>query len=115
MTTPQKQKGRSAANASTSTATTPGSKSTDNSAGAQRRRVLEYLLAGPQTTYSLRSRGISHPAQRIVELIKSGYTIESSRVSAVDSDGFQHSGVAMYSFADPQPQKRLFESDHQHH
>lgn len=68
----------------------------DMSASAQRRRVLEYLRASPQTTYSLRARGISHPAQRIKELIVMGHQIGMSPVSAVDSDGFLHRRVAMY-------------------
>ena len=68
----------------------------DMSVSAQRRRVLEYLRASPQTTYSLRARGISHPAQRIKELIAMGHQISMSPVSAVDSDGFLHCRVARY-------------------
>jgi hypothetical protein len=75
----------------------------DMSKAAQQKRVLEYLRAGPQTTYSLRARGISHPAQRIRELIKLGFRIASGRVSAVDSDGFIHSNVALYSVHDREP------------
>ncbi|MGF6664840.1 hypothetical protein QF000_006667 [Paraburkholderia atlantica] len=75
----------------------------DMSREAQRKRVLEYLKASPQTTYSLRARGISHPAQRIKELIELGYRIASGRVRAVDSDGFAHSNVALYSVHDREP------------
>jgi Helix-turn-helix domain len=73
---------------------TPNNK--DMSAPAQRRRVLEFLRASPKTTYQLRARGISHPAQRIRELIVSGYVISSSMVTAYDSDGFEHRNVARY-------------------
>ncbi|VWB80249.1 hypothetical protein BLA14095_03704 [Burkholderia lata] len=75
----------------------------DMSAAAQCKRVLEYLRADGQTTYSLRARGISHPAQRIKELVRLGYRICSHRVSAVDSDGFLHANVARYSLLDREP------------
>jgi len=75
----------------------------DMSRAAQQKRVLEYLTAAPQTTYSLRARGISHPAQRIKELIALGYRIASGRVRATDSDGFTHSNVALYSFGGRAP------------
>lgn len=67
----------------------------------QRQKALELLKISPQTTYSLRKRGISHPAQRLKELIQDGHLITSSRVNAVDSDGFTHVGVALYSLAPP--------------
>lgn len=63
----------------------------------QRMKALELLKVSPQTTYSLRRKGISHPAQRLKELIEEGHVIVSTRVSAVDSDGFTHVGVALYS------------------
>ncbi|MBC8748532.1 MULTISPECIES: helix-turn-helix domain-containing protein [Paraburkholderia] len=66
---------------------------------AQRTRILEALRGGPQSTYALRARGISHPAMRVKELISRGYVITSSRVTAVDSDGFTHHGVALYGLA----------------
>jgi hypothetical protein len=75
----------------------------DMSAAAQCKRVLEYLKAGSQSTYSLRSKGISHPAMRIKELIKLGFRIASGRVTAVDSDGFSHHGVALYELVDREP------------
>lgn len=68
----------------------------DMSASAQRQRVLAHLRAAPQTTYSLRARGISHPAQRVLELIRLGHQITSHPVTAVDSDGFLHRNVAQY-------------------
>lgn len=64
---------------------------------AQRARVLELLKISPQTTYTLRAKGLSHCAARIMELRKRGYLIVTSRVTTVDSDGYSHSGVAMYS------------------
>ncbi|WP_175836993.1 helix-turn-helix domain-containing protein [Burkholderia anthina] len=75
----------------------------DMSAAAQCKRVLEYLKADGQTTYSLRAKGISYPAQRIKELVQLGYRICSHRVSAVDSDGFLHINVARYSLTDRDP------------
>jgi hypothetical protein len=74
----------------------------------QRERALELLKISPQTTYGLRQKGISHPAQRLKELIADGHLITSSRVNAVDSDGYVHVGVAMYSLVKPvQPQLDL--------
>lgn len=73
---------------------------TDMSAAAQCARVLEWLKADGQTTYSLRAKGISHPAMRVKELAMQGYLIASSRVTAVDSDGFAHNGVARYRLID---------------
>ena len=70
----------------------------------QRQRALELLKIAPQTTYSLRRKGISHPAQRLKELIRNGYLITSTRVTAVDSDGYTHVGVALYSLAMPTAQ-----------
>lgn len=81
----------------------------DMSSAAQRKRILEYLRAGPQTTYSLRARGISHPAMRIKELIGDGYLIDSSPVTAIDSDGFAHCGVALYSLYGEPATRDLFD------
>jgi hypothetical protein len=72
----------------------------DMSRAAQCKRVLEYLKADGQTTYSLRAKGISHPAQRVKELIQQGFRIYSHRVTAIDSDGFSHANVARYSLID---------------
>lgn len=69
----------------------------DMSTAAQRRRVVTYLRSAPQTTYSLRARGISHPAARVRELIARGYLISSDPVTAYDSDGYEHRGVALYT------------------
>ena len=75
----------------------------DMSAAAQCKRVLEFLKADGQTTYSLRAKGISHPAQRVKELVRLGYRICAHRVTAVDSDGFSHARVARYCLMDREP------------
>jgi hypothetical protein len=95
MTTHQNETGRNSGKSATQKTTTHNDK--DMSAAAQRQRVLEYLRASPQTTYSLRAKGISHPAQRVRELIALGHQISMHPVTAVDSDGFMHRGVAQYS------------------
>jgi len=102
MTTPN-GKGRDSGKSATQKTTTRNDsrqasrKEQDMTASAQRKRVLEYLRASPQTTYSLRAHGISHPAQRVRELIAEGHPITMHPVTAVDSDGFEHCRVAMYS------------------
>jgi hypothetical protein len=96
---PKKENGRQPK--PTTAKTKPNHK--DMSRAAQCNRVLEYLRAAPQTTYSLRAHGISHPAQRVIELIKQGYRVDSGRVTAVDSDGFSHSGVALYALSTREP------------
>lgn len=68
-----------------------------NSVQAQRLKMLTMLRRQPRSTYEFRRQGVSHPAQRIKELIALGCDIASSRVTAVDSDGFSHPRVAMYT------------------
>jgi hypothetical protein len=94
----RKDKGRDSGKSATPKTTKVNGR--DMSAAAQCKRVLEYLKADGQTTYSLRAKGISHPAQRIQELLRLGYRIYSNRVTAVDSDGFSHANVARYSLID---------------
>jgi hypothetical protein len=72
-------------------------KRSDNSVHAQRATVLAMLRHGARSTYEFRAQGISHPAQRVKELRALGCEIESSRVIAIDSDGFSHPNVAMYT------------------
>lgn len=91
-------KGRNSGKSATQKTTKVNHK--DMSAAAQCKRVLDHLKADGQTTYSLRAKGISHPAQRIKELIRLGYRIYSHRVTAIDSDGFSHANVARYSLID---------------
>ncbi|QTO19910.1 MULTISPECIES: helix-turn-helix domain-containing protein [Burkholderia cepacia complex] len=67
------------------------------SAAQQRALVIEILSRRPAHTHELRANGISHPAGRVNELRMAGYAIQSARVSTVDSDGFTHRGVALYS------------------
>jgi hypothetical protein len=64
---------------------------------AQLDRLLMLLRLRPHHTHELRSKGISHPAGRVLNLIKRGYLIGSGRIATVDSDGFEHVGVALYS------------------
>ncbi|MDR6377316.1 helix-turn-helix domain-containing protein [Paraburkholderia caledonica] len=96
--TTNNEKGRNSGKSATRKTTKANDR--DMSAAAQCKRVLEYLKADGQTTYSLRAKGISHPAQRVKELIRLGYRICSHRVSAVDSDGFLHANVARYALID---------------
>ncbi|WP_392389110.1 helix-turn-helix domain-containing protein [Burkholderia multivorans] len=67
------------------------------SAAQQRAIVIEILSRHPAHTHELRANGISHPAGRVNELRRAGYAIQSARVSTVDSDGFTHRGVALYT------------------
>lgn len=99
--TSKKGKGRNSGKSATQKTSKPDDK--DMSAAAQRQRVVSYLRAGSQTTYSLRKRGISHPAMRVKELIARGYVIDSSPVTAIDSDGYAHNRVALYTLiAEPE-------------
>ncbi|MFD1558681.1 helix-turn-helix domain-containing protein [Paraburkholderia silviterrae] len=71
-------------------------KRSDNSVQAQRLKMLAMLRRQPRSTYEFRRQGVSHPAQRIKELIALGCDIKSTRVTTVDGDGFSHPRVAMY-------------------
>jgi hypothetical protein len=64
---------------------------------AQIQRLLQLLRIRPRHTHELRCAGISHPAGRILDLLKRGYLIDSGRVTTVDADGFTHVNVALYS------------------
>ncbi|WP_009982331.1 helix-turn-helix domain-containing protein [Burkholderia pseudomallei] len=75
---------------------------------AQRKLALDALLNGPKHTYHFRALGCSHPAARVQELIRMGFPIVSSRITATDSDGFTHHGVAMYELLPDKPQRDLF-------
>ncbi|MEM5459656.1 helix-turn-helix domain-containing protein [Paraburkholderia phytofirmans] len=96
--TTNNEKGRNSGKSATQKTTKSNHR--DMSAAAQCKRVLDYLKADGQTTYSLRAKGISHPAQRVKELIQQGFRIYSHRVTAVDSDGYSHANVARYSLID---------------
>ena len=64
---------------------------------AQIERLLSMLRSHSRHTHELRKNGISHPAGRVKDLDYRGYVIESSRITTVDSDGYSHFGVAIYS------------------
>ncbi|WP_175765097.1 helix-turn-helix domain-containing protein [Burkholderia ambifaria] len=73
------------------------------SATQQRALILRILSQRSAHTHELRAHGISHPAARVIELRRAGYSITSSRITSVDSDGFSHHGVALYSLAESAP------------
>lgn len=64
---------------------------------AQIQRLVEMLRIRSRHTHELRKAGISHPAGRIKDLIDDGFVISSDRINTIDSDGFTHVGVALYS------------------
>lgn len=64
---------------------------------AQIERLIEMLRARPHHTHELRKFGISHPAGRVQNLEEMGFVIESTRITTIDSDGFPHINVALYS------------------
>lgn len=63
---------------------------------AQICRLLDCLRLRPHHTHELRRLGISHPAGRIGDLLERGYTLTSSRITTVDSDGYMHVRAALY-------------------
>jgi hypothetical protein len=71
------------------------SRSTDTD--TQCRKVVLLLRSARKNTYELRAHGIAHPAGRIQTLRESGFEIRTDQVTAVDSDGFTHHGVALYT------------------
>jgi hypothetical protein len=66
---------------------------------AQIQKLIGFLAIRSHHTYELRRAGISHPAGRIGDLEKRGYSFAVDRITAVDGDGFVHSGVALYTMA----------------
>lgn len=64
---------------------------------AQIQRLLGLVAARPHHTHELRKVGISHPAGRIRDLEKRGYVFDAPRITTVDSDGYAHRGVALYT------------------
>jgi hypothetical protein len=71
-------------------------KSRSTSTEVQRDKLLALLRVNPQTTYSLRKHGLAQCAARVWGLRKEGFTILTEKVTAIDSDGFSHVGVARY-------------------
>ena len=81
------------------TANTSGKKYSARSTAteAQIERLLLMLRSRPRHTHELRKNGISHPAGRVKDLEYRGYVIGSDRITTIDSDGYSHVGVALYS------------------
>jgi hypothetical protein len=71
--------------------------SRSTTASNQRTRAIALLNIADQTTYNFRAHGIAQCATRIWELKKLGWPITKTTVTAVDSDGYMHVGVALYS------------------
>lgn len=64
---------------------------------AQIQRLLGLVTIRPHHTHELRKVGISHPAGRIRDLEKRGFVFDSDRITTIDSDGYAHRGVALYT------------------
>ena len=60
-------------------------------------KLIALTEARPHHTHELRQMGISHPAGRVLDLVKRGYVYDTARITTVDGDGFSHRGVALYS------------------
>ena len=74
----------------------PESKTTNNSAAAQRATALDLLRVSPKTTIQLRREGdILAPAARILELRRRGFDILTQRVQQATDCGKLHC-VALY-------------------
>jgi hypothetical protein len=80
----------------------------DMTPAAQRDFILKALRNSSKHTYWFRGQGCSHPAARVMELIEEGYQIASDRITAVDSDGYSHRGVAMYTLMAEPDTRDLF-------
>lgn len=69
----------------------------------QNAAALDVMRRRPVNTFELRRMGMASPAARIQDLESMGYVIASDRIVAVDSDGFSHYGVALYTLlAEPE-------------
>lgn len=64
---------------------------------AQLVRLVALISIRPRHTHELRQLGISHPAGRIDDLEKQGFSFETARITTIDSDGYPHRGVALYT------------------
>lgn len=69
---------------------------------AQRERILRALSLRPHNSYELRRAGCYQCPTRVLELRRAGYTIETTRVTVVDEDGFEHPRIALYSLREAQ-------------
>ena len=72
--------------------------SNDNSASAQRSRLLAALIKGPLSTLAARKfHDILHPAARVQELRNRGHLIDTLRIDDVTAEGNVHR-VALYLY-----------------
>ncbi|MDD2465465.1 MAG: helix-turn-helix domain-containing protein [Desulfobulbus sp.] len=67
----------------------------NNTASAQRQRILEHLKHASLTTLEARSLGIMHPGMRVCELRKLGHQITTEKVNEYCPGGVRHR-VARY-------------------
>jgi hypothetical protein len=84
VTAPAEQAQREFASASTATE-------------VQIERSAILLQRGSRHTHELRILGISHPAACVLDLQARGWSIAADRIATIDSDGYQHSRVALYT------------------
>lgn len=77
-----------------------------SSGAAQRQRILAALRTGPKTSFELRRMGVYQHSVRVFELRRAGYSINTTRVTLFDHDGFEHRGCALYSLTEPQAEGR---------
>ena len=76
----------------------PADLGNDNSASAQRSRMLAALHKGPVSTLDARKyHDILHPAARVQELRDRGHLIDTVWVEDITSEGFPHR-VAQYLY-----------------
>lgn len=96
MKTPAATKATTSAPNKSDSQAKPSTKSTATE--AQYETIIHLLRIAPRNTYELRRHGVMAPAARILELNRfHGFEIvRVNRVSITDSDGFTHSGVALY-------------------
>lgn len=76
----------------------PADLGNDNSASAQRSRLLAALIKGPVSTLKARREyDILHPAARVQELRNRGHLIDTVRIDDVTAEGNVHR-VALYLY-----------------
>lgn len=66
---------------------------------AQHATILRLLATRPHTSYELRRAGCYQCPTRVLELRRAGHAIDTTRVTVVDQDGFEHPRVALYSLS----------------
>jgi hypothetical protein len=71
----------------------------NNTASAQRQRILEHLKCDSLTTLQARSMGIMHPGMRVCELRKQGHAIATEWATEHCPGGVLHR-VARYRLVD---------------